>query len=59
MKNKKLIILVVLLLIGLFYWFEIRPVKIRMMCGKAYGGLGYTDSSMNLYELCTHRNGLK
>lgn len=32
MKNKYLILLASLLIAGLFYWYELRPIPIRQRC---------------------------
>ncbi len=64
MANQKLIIvLVVLILAGLFYWYEWRPADIRSTCQKTYlkiGGIGgwSNEDIQEAYEHCIHENGL-
>jgi uncharacterized membrane protein len=64
MSTKIYIILAILLIIaGAFYWFSVRPANIRSSCGNEAsqtGALGgWTPSEINSsYENCIHSHGL-
>lgn len=58
-------VIIAILIIGIFYWFWVRPAQIRSECYKyAYGtpNLGNTNEWVNAteyyYNACLHRNGL-
>lgn len=71
-NNQKLIGVVILILIALFYWFQIRPSQIRSSC--AFGAQGtikylsehnprvnvsYFENKYNeYYQICLHQKGL-
>jgi len=64
MKNKYIKYLIpALILLGLLYWFQVRPANIRSKCareisGFSYVGIGVSDKNFT-YENCIHRYGLK
>ena len=71
-KNvNKLIILLVLIFVALFYWFQIRPAKIRSDCGLESAMLYKKDTTTGLgagmtydefydfyYKKCLNQHGL-
>ena len=55
--------LIVLILVGSFYWFQIRPSNIRLECTDisriAGENQGWSKQEMEAnYELCIHQDGL-
>lgn len=64
-KEKKVIIGIVLILIaGWFYWFQVRPANIRSSCIKQLPGgflsVGLSDEELeNKYKRCIRARGLK
>jgi len=59
------IVLLILLLAGLFYWFQVRPARIRVMCNKYVdervddpGDITLLEGN-NLYRRCMVSHGLK
>ncbi len=58
------IILLVLSVIGSFYWWQIRPSHIRSHCeiwmiGQVRDNRNYSNESVNFYyNYCLHANGL-
>lgn len=67
-EYKGIIIIVLILTLGAFYWFQIRPAQARKDCVKkypsAFGNVGF-DSVGRLqyldkagYERCLRENGL-
>lgn len=70
MKNKYLVIIIGVLVIagGLFYWFEYRPSQIRSECGKKISPAAVTSSKAQAeqskidyeteYTNCLHESGL-
>lgn len=59
--NKILIFIILgLLLLGcIFYWYEIRPAKIRHDCSRAYSGdYWYEFYDAEYYNFCIHEKGL-
>ena len=67
--NKKIIIIStigIIILVGLFYWFEIRPSEIRKICNNESIEKSKTTPnnwSYDLFDLyyktCLRKNGLK
>jgi preprotein translocase subunit YajC len=62
-KNYK-IILLILCLVGIFYWFQIRPASIRTKCEARVhdaisqnSGLTMTQANFS-YDACLHENGI-
>jgi hypothetical protein len=51
-ENKEIIIVVLILILAGFYWFEIRPSSIRKDCSKVF-------SNKENYDNCLHLHGLK
>ena len=58
------VILILLILVGAFYWFEVRPANIRMNC-EAYihdFGVAHPDATTTEYNFqystCLHKYGL-
>lgn len=66
MSNKTILIMAfAVVIVGLFYWFQIRPAQIREDCyDYAYGtpNLGDTNEWVTAtgyyYDACLNRNGL-
>lgn len=63
MKNQIIIIVSVILLIaGWFYWFELRPSNIKRECYKFvkdnFERINTTESINLSYSMCLHKNGL-
>lgn len=61
MKNKKLIIVAIFLLAGLFYWYEIKPANIMKKCyiWSLTKGTASYEEELNAQESCWHRYGLR
>jgi hypothetical protein len=61
MKDKRMILVILLVIAGLFYWYEIRPAQIRKDCYQWAIKLSNYDFSNELMmqESCWHRYGLK
>ena len=68
MNKHKIILLIILVGIGLFYWFQLRPTQIREHCfdlaTKAItksksDTLNSTEDYDFLYKLCLQRNGVE
>ncbi len=61
MKVALLMIVGIAILIGgAFYWYELRPSRIREECSKHLMGIGSTSGrGNNLYIACLKSNGLK
>ena len=56
-----IILLIVVILGGLFYWFELRPAKIISDCSsiaRSNAKLGY-ESFASVYDDCLMANGIK
>lgn len=59
-QAKSLLIFIVLLIPSfLFYWYEIRPAGIRIVCSQGKLGDIVYRVDKEAYESCIHRNGLK
>lgn len=65
MRNKQLLIIILVIIAGYFYWFQIRPAQIRKECHDyAYGtpNLGDTNewvtATKYYYDACLSRKGL-
>jgi hypothetical protein len=61
MNKNKVIIIIALIVIGLFYWYDLRPIKIRKECLKAMGE-NPTFASKNQvgkYRACLIKKGLE
>jgi len=60
-KQYKYIILIVLIILaGAFYWFQLRPTMIRKECSKLLTGFGSIGlSGERNYNNCLLQNGLK
>ncbi len=70
--NQKLVILVIILLLGAFYWFQIRPSQIKIKCESktvtamaemtkmslAINEKNFWDWRNDYYQSCLHRYGL-
>ena len=65
MKNKGLLIATLLIIAGLFYWFQVRPSNIRKACysevEEKYKSSGSVrKENLNLtFGVCLTRNGMK
>lgn len=67
LKNKRSLIVIILILVGLFYWFQIRPAKIRKFCGtepvllynKNETSMTYQEFYNFDYQKCLNQHGLK
>lgn len=62
--NKKIIVLLSLILTFLFYWFQIRPAQIRNYCDQVAWRDGKSRSAGTdfydwKYTQCLHNKGLK
>ncbi len=62
----KVILLLIMMALGLFYWLQLRPAQIREHCFdstiksiRESDGLNYADHYDLLYKLCLQRNGLE
>ena len=51
MKNKSLVIVGLLIVVSLFYWFELRPANIRKDCAREA-----LESSVQRYTYYQHEN---
>lgn len=64
LANKQFIyiILAILMIGGLFYWYEWRPSNIRQDCMNRFKKIEMKISSIDIYKdiytLCLHQNGL-
>lgn len=52
-NKNKIAILIILILVALFYWFELRPSQIRKECASRYPAVS------NAYKNCITQHGLK
>ena len=64
MKAIKMSVILMFVLLGayLFYWFQLRPIKIRKNCEKAsqkYDSYFEKRHRNNFYRVCLVQNGLK
>lgn len=64
MENKKLVILGLIVLVLLFYWFQVRPSKIRGYCDwVAWNDTKNRGQTHDYYDWkytqCLHNQGLK
>lgn len=60
-NNKKLLLVLLgLLLIGWFYWFQLRPHETRRNC-EAFAGSKSSNKSIvnNFYRQCLVKNGME
>lgn len=62
-EYKGIIIIVLILVIGTFYWFEVRPAQARKECAKkseiSTGNYSWQTEILNKrYEDCLLKNGL-
>lgn len=58
-------ILIGLIIVGLFYWFEFRPTQIRENCIKEFGEIykevgeiGRAENAEVIFKICLWKNGL-
>lgn len=63
-KITVLTVLIIWLLAGAFYWFQLRPIKIRTVCDDAgkTGAAKHNNASKAYdfyYAQCLHNSGLK
>jgi type II secretory pathway component PulF len=70
-KNYKILslIIIAIVFVGIFYWYEIRPARIRQDCHKwvvdlpgeveKFRSKGAITQYEALYEQCLHERGLK
>lgn len=59
LKQYKYIILILLIVLGfIFYWYEIRPAKIRHNCSWSYSGDHWYEAFDDEYNFCIHEKGL-
>lgn len=58
-----LFLLILATLTGGFYWFQIRPAKMRIYCAKQVAGFGSTGTSIEkrefAYKTCLRVRGLE
>jgi len=59
-EYKGIIIVVLVIILGAFYWYSYRPTQIRKECAKYLTGFGAVGfSGENKYDKCLLENGLE
>jgi hypothetical protein len=50
-EYKGIIIIALILVLGAFYWYELRPISIRKDCSKFFSNLENYQNCLHLYGL--------
>ncbi len=59
LEKNKIILVIILVGIGLFYWFQWRPAEIRKSCAEEYKAISIQNYYWDFYEQCLKQHGLE